>query len=706
MQPTDSLITIHQCLHGYADGHQLLHSSTRLSSKADQLLLTMSDMSGPSMVNGFQSYFTGYPVNETGWYAFARTWYAKEMRRPGCVWTHTLLIETADLAAIRDLRCLMVLFARPERLKRETKYDAPIYLSRISTNTDSTAMPSEDTLLAVLRGLYETPDKPVYLVADEAKEYSDLVMAIWNQQHSKLRRSFLFCSGSLSNRKLLGRSFDLQVIPSSAVRLIQREVNNGIFIDRVEDSFSTIPGWLSAAANDLLFSTRGLRSYLMMFGADAREGRAGFSELITPFIAIRNARTDEPSPSRIIGILSEYYPKPEQGSLLKQVLLGASPLQSEDLPKFSELELLLALATTKHYQSYDPEILKLRERGRKTVCRETGDFKRLFMNLLDREVNPLGDEIIAGMSDAVEPADVFDMAIQDYRVLPIFMGYNPSLSALPQIWLRSRDHQRELYDLVNSKIRDGQLDVRKVICAMLEAGSGSLAEDIIREHGYSAVSSVLGWLNSSSLNSVPREWQSSLSNRSENLIKWLSDASAAPHMMLFLANVLDPHATNVVAFGTHRWLPFAAAQSNDADNSERVRAMVFLLALSFHNPDENAPSLVAASFQRVYDAAAAAQIQYDTWRLLRYQAPPISWWRDWDKCQRLRSALVEHFIRYQWEFAIFLKAIPRAATFEAIIEDYSGKSKGRKFLRSIASEVYSNRLSATEEQRRALLRII
>jgi len=134
--------------------------------------------------------------------------------------------------------------------------------------------------------------------------------------------------------------------------------------------------------------------------------------------------------------------------------------------------------------------------------------------------------------------------------------------------------------------------------------------------------------------------------------------------------------------------------------------MVFLLALSFHNPDENAPALVAASFQRVYDAAAAEQIQYETWRLLMYQAPSLSWWRDWDKCQRLRNALVEHFMRYEWELDFFLKSIPRPATFEALIEDFVGKSKGRKFLRSIANDVYGDRLSATEEQRRALLRIL
>src|ERR1044072_128199 len=98
MYATQKPITIHHCLHGYSDGHQLLHSTIRLSPKVDQLLLTMSDMSGPSMVPGFQQYLTGYPIIGSNWYALAQTWYAGEKRRPGCVWTQTLLIDNADLA--------------------------------------------------------------------------------------------------------------------------------------------------------------------------------------------------------------------------------------------------------------------------------------------------------------------------------------------------------------------------------------------------------------------------------------------------------------------------------------------------------------------------------------------------------------------------------------------------------------------------------
>ena len=78
-------ITLNQTLHGYSDGHQLLASSIDLTSDQQALLLVMTDLSGPAFRSGFESYLTGYPLQNSGQYCFARTWFAPEMPRPGCV---------------------------------------------------------------------------------------------------------------------------------------------------------------------------------------------------------------------------------------------------------------------------------------------------------------------------------------------------------------------------------------------------------------------------------------------------------------------------------------------------------------------------------------------------------------------------------------------------------------------------------------------
>ncbi len=105
-------ITVNKTLHGYDNGHSLLQGSTRLSNDALRLMLSMSDMSGPGVRQGFESYLTGYPLRAEKTYVIARTWYAPEMKRPGCVWTHSLLIRNTDIGKIGSAISLERLFRR------------------------------------------------------------------------------------------------------------------------------------------------------------------------------------------------------------------------------------------------------------------------------------------------------------------------------------------------------------------------------------------------------------------------------------------------------------------------------------------------------------------------------------------------------------------------------------------------------------------
>ena len=117
-----STLFLSQTLHGYADGHQLLASSLDLSKDQQSSLLIMSDLSGPAFRNGYESYLTGYPLPGAGMYCVARTWFAPEMSRPGCVWTHTLIIRDEDVARIMDFRALNNIFRRPSEENRVSSY--------------------------------------------------------------------------------------------------------------------------------------------------------------------------------------------------------------------------------------------------------------------------------------------------------------------------------------------------------------------------------------------------------------------------------------------------------------------------------------------------------------------------------------------------------------------------------------------------------
>src|SRR4051812_447737 len=112
-----STLTLNQTLHGYNEGHRLLAASIELPPRSERLIHELSDLSGDGFYSGFEEYLTAYPLPERNQklYAFARTWYASEMERPGCVWTHTLIINIEDFKFITDVNVLLELFSRPHK---------------------------------------------------------------------------------------------------------------------------------------------------------------------------------------------------------------------------------------------------------------------------------------------------------------------------------------------------------------------------------------------------------------------------------------------------------------------------------------------------------------------------------------------------------------------------------------------------------------
>ena len=102
------------------------------------------------------------PLPGTNYYALFCTWLAPEMPRPGCVWSHVLFIELADMAELPDLGVLRCLFRRPA-LPRIQEYNVSIEVhlesKALQALTITKAVDAEKTLAA----LYGAPRRPVVL---------------------------------------------------------------------------------------------------------------------------------------------------------------------------------------------------------------------------------------------------------------------------------------------------------------------------------------------------------------------------------------------------------------------------------------------------------------------------------------------------------------------------------------------------------------
>ncbi len=258
--------SIHQAIHGYRDGHRLLSSSTPLSSDATRAILVLSDMSGPSMQSGFDEYLTGYPLPGSEFFVLAKTWYAPEMQRPGCVWTHSLLIPRAQVPHVMTA-CLLEVFRRPRLDGVEKAAAAQIVLGDEAGDVSSGDWFDERRVAAALVGAVLGQPRPVIVPVESAAQLEGVVLRLWEQLWPAERARFSFCTGALMPRSNAGALLDLQAVPRAIPPSQFRKSGGGAlvldlqapskleaWVDLVLDGAtrgdSTFRAWLEAAAGE------------------------------------------------------------------------------------------------------------------------------------------------------------------------------------------------------------------------------------------------------------------------------------------------------------------------------------------------------------------------------------------------------------------------------------------------------------------------
>lgn len=661
-------IRLGQTLHGYADGHQLLSGSIKLSRQTARQMNILSDLSGPEVVSGFETYVTGYPVTDLRKYALARTWYAPEMKRPGCVWTHTLLIDFADLAQIEDLRLLLHYFKRPlvnaqnwlENYQGQITADLDNNAAKTLNNSGGDVSDSYAT--GILRGLYEEPEKCVVLLAPTAETYQDFILCLWSQQWPRLRRAFSFTSGALSLRQ--GEetsSFDLQVIPRDLQKQLQHVLREDLWFVVDSTDVKNNVSWCANVIDDLKVASKTkLRDFLWRSGAHLKERRAAFIPLMRIFERLSHISGDELE--LLVDLLAELFPKPEKAAALKNALLGVTPFRMATwVPAVTETQILSAITKTPHYSAFDSATLGLDVRAITLMSKDRKGAIQLAESLLEAERTPLAGKYLAGIIRNIDVGELIVLGQRDISFVVDAITVNPELASDVKLWLSLPSQRSQLLARLHNNL--GSKAIEAMVPVLLEADANGLANELA--HCVSSeilVASFLHWFNQrqAATTNLVREWRQFLSYQQSQVVTWLRQQQPQQvklHTSLLLIELLSPHDRPVVQLGAELWERVAAELEIIQDDYLQQRVAAFLLALGFHNPSPSGARLVSTTFASVYLAARESRLDERNWSLLRDQVPSDWFWDDWDKCARLACSLLEHFVRHGWLETFFTDAI-------------------------------------------------
>lgn len=673
--------SIHQAIHGYRDGHRLLSSSSPLSADATRAMLILSDMSGPSMQPGFDEYLTGYPLSGSEFFVLAKTWYAPEMQRPGCVWTHSLLIPRAQVSNV-TAACLVEMFRRPQLDGVEKSAATPITL-RDETGDDYRREGFGDrTVAAALVGAVLGQPRPVLVAVDTAAQLEQVILRLWEELWPAERARFSFCTGALMPRSNAGALLDLQAVPraippsqfrksaSAALVLDLRAPNKpeawvDLLLDGAMRGDATFRTWLEAAA-----------------GADA--GRSVVSSLAPIFGGWHAPNATARSILACIVSAKDLDPS-SRGRLVRMAFNHADTAAGRR-------ELLQDLCA---HQGADltPVAPMLDDQASKLFKDSRAEGIALVLSLLGSELTAVGEGVLRAAVLLLEPSDLETFADTQAPFLPTIVGAKPQLALSPTLWKRVGSRSGEvLSQLVSSNLSGEERGA--VVDAILTAECDVSVDALVRFGGNAAIFRGLAALTVGKVQfSWP--WRSALSAQPDTVLEWLESLPTLSLRELDLGSrFLSPKATQARLVKVWR-----AGTAGTVPLVSRVAA--FGLTLAFWEGVAKSP-LLAACFQPTYDAVGSSRLESEEWDWLREHARAVSWYRDWDRCERLAAALARLIEKENASLETVFAVVHSRASIRKVAGILDDDRETRPYLKSLRKAVEVSSIG-TREQRNALL---
>lgn len=650
-----SSIVVHQTLHGYNDGHRLISSSLPLDATDARLMLVMSDLSGPGVKPSSDGYLTGYPLERSGRYVLARTWAAPEMPRPGCVWTHSLIIENADLAKIKSAQALLGAFIRPTVTGAGSFYGAPITMS---PQLNPNGIKRTERVEFLLQALYSSPTQQVVAEAGDPFEDERVATAIWMQQWPRLRRSFGFCTLSGMDRSAKGVALDLQ-LASEKDRQLRSKFPDAVIADR-----GTIIDALQPLLADLIEpASSTLREFLKRTGGDVDGGRRAMLPLCELHVSL----------------LGNHPPD------LAAAVYALAALDGDGRRQTRSVRTLVARQAMKTTTQMDDVVFEflLESLGHSNDPLEQVDIgDKLGFELWRRSPHRFHSALISDGS----LRDVASHALAVMQSEQIVSGLQTNGDIAIDIARRRPDILTHATFWRIPEVDDGlaehisEQDAGSAARALLAAGRIGPAATIINqaspldlaralESDEADPDAVLGWLAALC--------------RDENKTAAVLATGQVMRMATIVAIARHTHPDEIPnAHGEDPWLIALRNSSGSLNQFDEDFLAAFLLSRALGWESRSQAALLRYSYTRVYKAFQEQRFSRETESLASSR---LTWsnWLDWDNGSRLRATVTKRFVEHDLEPEVFGRLADDGSLALSLIDEAARTERGRKYLKQV-----------------------
>lgn len=661
-------MVVHQTLHGYSDGHRLISGSLSLSSAEARIMVVMSDLSGPGVRPESTGYLTGYPLESAGKYVLARTWAAQEMPRPGCVWTHSLILDNPDLAAMTSAKDLLSAFRRPSGAPIRSDYSTPIPIATVSSSRHFIQF---DRARGVMSALYTAPEQAVVAEAMQPDEDEQLATAIWMQQWPRLRRGFGFCTLAGADRSSKGAILDLQFVRTS-----DRQARL-----KFPNSVTPTEGATEAALELLIEDLAGLDEtkiyeFLRKTGGDVDGGRRA----MLPLCKLHSSLFSNGQPdlhASVVALASLDVLGPNQARSIRPVI-AQKALQNID--SVDEYVFDYVVQTFEQGLHLNEQPVLVERLGSALWRRSPPRF------LAAIESGGIIGEASFRALPLIPEIEIIDGLRTHPKLGSWIASLRPSLLESSDFW--------EISDIEESiVITLDAVDLGKVALALVKAGRFETADFVI---GQAEPDAIAAALSLKVTKSVLDAWVRALLRNPDKAAGVL--ASEKIESRAVICEIARAGGPDLIPndYGEDPWLIALRRATTSVNQDDEDFLAAFVMNRALGHRSQSQADLIRLAYTTLHTALQEDRLALKV-KLLATARLNSNGWFNWDNCWRLRETVVTHFIDRQMDPETFGRLTDDGPLAISLIDEAARSSRGRRFL----GEVRKRLVNAQEKGIRA-----
>lgn len=616
---------IHQALHGYNQGHNRLGCSIGLSSFDDDSMKMLSDWS--EYTGGSDnSYITAYPLRDSNYYVVAKTWYAKEMQRPGCVWTHSLILDINSIPEEFDFRDLNNFFRKPEG-SDYSYYNNPIeyhHQSRMVTKFS----------LSVLLWLYYSlvgNCKQSLLKVDQSNiYYQELCLLLLQYLPLEMLCKVALCSGTAFARRFREDLINVQFTTSTNESLSK-------VIESNQDVLASICDGIVYICKSMLDENSDTDKTMRIFAPDIKADTTklcAYGVLMNVLDETLSNNRSNYGFSNIVRVLATAFPTKMEGRLLKKTFCQERISSLFD----KESATLSTLTINIDSEVFNYDDIDYDQRLQILYSNNKEEFFRYIKNIVDSEApNIKGIEELNTWSKRLNAVDLAQLLCFDWNTFRSLVQLNRSI-LINSFWVNLPEEQfLPLYDEFRKKpfleFDSWELLFTRVLC-----NGNQIDRSIFQlfvKNVATLVYDVMDYLETSIEYHVNPLLLNHCRMNSIAVLNWMSKRTEIGHCtQRFIMECIRPDDSYIKNIPVECW---ESIYSQDKDKSLTYFTYIFKLGYNWKN--DFGLRCIKKGFYPLHIALSKSLLSEELWKQIEPCTASLSFLKEWDKCKKLRKGV-------------------------------------------------------------------